>query len=111
MAKRALGVAAAVLFLAGCGAKTDTLSPHGPQAERIASFWWWMLGGCSFGLLFVTGMLVLAWLRRRSMGPGREPGERAGWIVIRRPAIITEPDGLPALGCLIQVPPFTAFAA
>lgn len=82
MAKRALGVAAAVPFLAGCGAKTDTLSPHGPQAERIASFWWWMLGGCSFGLLFVTGMLVLAWLRRRSMGPGREPGERAGWIVI-----------------------------
>jgi cytochrome c oxidase subunit 2 len=82
LAKRALGVALAVLFLAGCGSKTDTLAPHGPQAAQIASFWWWLLGGCSFGLLFVTGMLLLAWFRRRSMGPGREPGEKAGWIVI-----------------------------
>jgi cytochrome c oxidase subunit 2 len=79
---RALGIAAAALPLAGCGSKTDMLSPHGPGAKAIASLWWWLLGGCCFGLLFVTAMLVLAWLRRRSMGPGREPGERAGWIVV-----------------------------
>ncbi len=41
-----------------------------------------MLGGCSFGLAFVTALLITAYVRRRSMGPGREPGERAGWIVI-----------------------------
>ena len=84
MAKRALGVVAgaAVLVLAGCGSRTNTLAPEGPQAKQIASFWWWLLGGCSFGLLFVTALLLLAWFRRHSMGPGREPGERAGWIVI-----------------------------
>jgi len=82
LAKRALGVAAAVLLLAGCGSKTNTLAPQGPQAKQIASFWWWLLGGCSFGLLFVTALLLLAWARRGSKGPGREPGERAGWVVI-----------------------------
>jgi len=71
-----------VLLLAGCGSKTNTLAPQGPQAKQIASFWWWLLGGCSFGLLFVTALLLLAWARRGSKGPGREPGERAGWIVI-----------------------------
>jgi cytochrome c oxidase subunit II len=71
-----------VLVLSGCGSKTDILHPHGPQAKDVASLWWWLLGGCSFGLLFVTALLVLAWVRRRSSGPGREPGERAGWIVV-----------------------------
>jgi cytochrome c oxidase subunit II len=73
---------AAVLLLSGCGSKTDMLAPHSPAAKSIAGLWWWMLGGCAFGMLFVTGLLVLAWLKRRSMGAGREPGERAGWIVI-----------------------------
>jgi len=41
-----------------------------------------MLGGCAFGLAFVTGLLAAAYVRRRSMGVGREPGERAGWVVI-----------------------------
>jgi cytochrome c oxidase subunit II len=72
---------AAVLLLAGCGSQANTLDPHSPAAKSIASLWWWLLGGCSFGLAFVTGLLVLAWIRRRSAGPGREPGERAGWIV------------------------------
>ena len=58
------------------------LSAQGPGAKKIASLWWWVLGGCSFGMLFVTALLVLAWLRRGSMGPGREPGERTGWIVV-----------------------------
>ena len=79
---RAALAVAVVFLLAGCGSKTDMLHPHGPPAKDIASLWWWLLGGCSFGMLFVTGMLVLAWVRRRSAGPGREPGERAGWVVV-----------------------------
>lgn len=71
-----------VLLLAGCGSHASMLSAQGPGAQRIASLWWWVLGGCSFGMLFVTALLVLAWFRRGSMGPGREPGERAGWIVV-----------------------------
>lgn len=71
-----------MLLLAGCGSNESMLSAQGPGAKTIASLWWWVLGGCSFGMLFVTGLLVLAWLRRGSMGPGREPGERAGWIVV-----------------------------
>ena len=58
------------------------LHAQGPAAKSIASLWWWVLGGCTFGMLFVTALLVLAWAKRRSMGPGREPGERAGWIVV-----------------------------
>jgi cytochrome c oxidase subunit 2 len=58
------------------------LHPHAPAAKDIASLWWWLLGGCTFGMLFVTALLVLAWVRRRASGSGREPGERAGWIVV-----------------------------
>jgi cytochrome c oxidase subunit 2 len=71
-----------VLLLAGCGSNANMLSAQGPGAQKIASLWWWVLGTCSFGMLFVTALLVLAYVRRRSMGPGREPGERAGWIVV-----------------------------
>lgn len=58
------------------------LHAEGPGAKSIASLWWWLLGGCSFGMAFVTGLLLLAFFKRKSMGPGREPGERAGWVVI-----------------------------
>ena len=70
------------MLLAGCGSQTDMLHPGGPGARDIASLWWWMLGGCTFGLAFVTALLIAAWFKRRTMGPGREPGERAGWIVV-----------------------------
>jgi cytochrome c oxidase subunit II len=70
------------MLLAGCGSQTNMLAPGGPGARDVASLWWWMLGGCSFGLAFITGLLITAYIRRRSMGPGREPGERAGWIVV-----------------------------
>ncbi len=82
MRKLRLGALAAVLLLAGCGSKTNTLHPEGPGAKDIASLWWWLLGGCAFGMAFVTALLVAAWVKRRTMGPGREPGERAGWIVV-----------------------------
>lgn len=82
MGKLRLGALAAVFLLAGCGSKTNTLHPEGPGAKDIASLWWWLLGGCTFGMAFVTALLVAAWVKRRTMGPGREPGERAGWIVV-----------------------------
>jgi cytochrome c oxidase subunit II len=68
--------------LAGCGSKQDTLSPNGPGAKSVASLWWWLLGGCSFGFAVVVGLLILSWLRRARTGEGRQPSERLGWIVI-----------------------------
>lgn len=76
------GAIAVTVLLAGCGTQTNTLNPQSPAAKSIASLWWWLLGTCGFGMLFTTGLLIAAWVRRRSMGPGREPDERAGWIVI-----------------------------
>jgi cytochrome c oxidase subunit II len=72
----------AVLLLSACGSKESTLAPQGPPARQIASLFWWMTGGCFVGLGVVSGLLVLAWVRRRRSGPGREPGEKAGWIVV-----------------------------
>jgi cytochrome c oxidase subunit 2 len=69
-------------LLGGCGSAQDTLSPQGPPAREIASLWWWMMGGSFVGLAVVSGLLVLAWVRRGKMGPGREPGERLSWIVV-----------------------------
>ena len=82
VAAGAAGAFAVAMLLAGCGTQTNTLDPQSPAAKSIASLWWWLLGTCGFGMLFTTGLLIAAWVRRRSMGPGREPGERAGWIVI-----------------------------
>ena len=96
-ATAAAAVLASVLLLAGCGSKTNMLSPESPAAKDVASLWWWLLGGCTFGLLFVTALLVLAWVRRRSMGEGREPGERAGWVVILTLGVGVMVAGLVAL--------------
>jgi len=94
---------AAVSLLAGCGSNADSLHPQGPGAKDIASLWWWLLGGCSFGMAFVTALLVLAWFRRKSMGPGREPGERAGWIVILTLGVGVMIAGLVALFVVADV--------
>lgn len=58
------------------------LHARGTGAKDVASLWWWLLGGCSFGMAFVTALLLLAFFKRKSMGAGREPGERAGWVVV-----------------------------
>jgi cytochrome c oxidase subunit 2 len=70
------------LVLSGCGSKANSLAPQGPQEKSIASLFWWMMGACFVGLGVVTALLILAWLKRGRMGPGREPGEKAGWLVI-----------------------------
>jgi cytochrome c oxidase subunit 2 len=85
------------LALAGCGSKQDTLTPHGPAAKSVASLWWWLLGGAVVGLGTITALLILAWARRGSMGEGRQPGERAGWIVVVTLGIGVMVAGLAAL--------------
>ena len=51
---------AAAFVVAGCGSQQDTLSPHGPQAKEVASFWWWLLGGCAFGFAVVVALPLWA---------------------------------------------------
>ena len=73
---------AVVLLLAGCGSAQDTLHAESPQAKTIASLWWWLMGGAWVGLGAVCGLLILSWLRRARMGQGRQPHEKAGWVVV-----------------------------
>ncbi|HVZ21241.1 MAG TPA: c-type cytochrome [Vicinamibacterales bacterium] len=77
-----LALVPAALLLSACGSKANSLAPHSPQEKSIASLFWWMTGACFVGLGVITALLVLAWARRNRMGPGREPGERAGWLVV-----------------------------
>lgn len=70
------------LLLTGCGSKANSLAPAGPQEKSIASEFWWLTGASFFALAVITGLLVLAWVKRGRMGPGREPDEKAGWLVI-----------------------------
>lgn len=87
----------AALVLSACGSKANSLAPHSPQEKSIASEFWWMMGACFVGLGVVTGLLVLAWWRRGHMGPGREPGEKAGWVVVIVFGIVVMVAGMAAL--------------
>jgi cytochrome c oxidase subunit 2 len=86
--KRALVLgASAVLLLAGCSDKQNSLAPESHQSRDIASLFWWMMGGAWIGLAVVVGLLLLAWKRsgRRGVGTdtwGEKPGERLGWYVV-----------------------------
>jgi cytochrome c oxidase subunit 2 len=83
-------VAAALLLptvLAGCGNAQDTLHPHSHAAADITNLFWVMTGVAFGGLALVTGLLVLAWVRRsrRGFGAGADdphPGERPAWFVV-----------------------------
>jgi cytochrome c oxidase subunit II len=89
---RRRGIAAAALLLplvlAGCGGAQDTLDPHSHAATDITNLFWWMMAVSFGGLALVSGLLVLAWVRRRKrgFGPADEddphPGERAGWWMV-----------------------------
>jgi cytochrome c oxidase subunit 2 len=76
------------LGLAGCGGEQDTLDPHSHAAADITNLFWVMMAVAFGGLLLVTGLLVLAWVRRGKRGfkPEDEedphPGERVGWWVV-----------------------------
>jgi len=58
----------AALLLAGCGSKQNALEPEGGPAKRIASLWWWMMGGLWVGLAVICALLVAAWFRRDRPG-------------------------------------------
>jgi cytochrome c oxidase subunit 2 len=86
------GIAGAALALlpvaiAGCGGSQDALAPHSHAATDIANLFWVMTAVAFGGLALVTGLLVLAWVRRRRRGFGADtddphPGERAGWWMV-----------------------------
>jgi cytochrome c oxidase subunit II len=89
--KRRRGFAAAALLLpsvlAGCSGKQSALNPHSHAATDIANLFWVMMAVAFGGLALVTGLLVLAWIRRRRRGFGGDaddphPGERAGWWMV-----------------------------
>jgi hypothetical protein len=73
----------AALLLAGCGSKQNALEPEGGPAKRIASLWWWMMGGLWVGLAVVCAILVAAWFRRDRPGvPFFRDPDRTGWAVV-----------------------------
>ena len=61
------------VLLAGCGSKQDSLDPASPQSHSIATLWWIMLGGSTFGLAVIVAILVAAWFKRNERLPDR-PG-------------------------------------
>ena len=76
-----------LLTLAGCGGSQNTLAPHSHAATDIANLFWVMMAVAFGGLALITGLLVLAWVRRGRRGFGADPddphpGERPGWFVV-----------------------------
>src|SRR4051812_18197240 len=74
--KRRRGFAAAALLLptvlAGCGGSQNTLNPHSHPAADIANLFWVMMAVSFGGLALITGLLVLAWVRRGHRGLGSD---------------------------------------
>jgi cytochrome c oxidase subunit 2 len=74
-------------MLAGCGGSQNALNPHSHPASDIANLFWVMMAVSFGGLALITGLLVLAWLRRGRRGIGSDlddphPGEKPGWFVV-----------------------------
>ena len=61
-------VALCSLALGGCGGSQSALDPQSDQARAISTLWWWMLVAATIVFLGAVGLLVLAWLRRRTEG-------------------------------------------
>jgi cytochrome c oxidase subunit II len=62
----ALVIAAA--SLGGCGGRQSILAPRSEQTHVISLLWWWMLGASVVVFVGAVGLLVLAFLRRRTSG-------------------------------------------
>lgn len=54
--------------LAGCGGRQSILAPRSEQTHVISVLWWWMLGAAVVVFAGAVGLLVLAYIRRRSSG-------------------------------------------
>jgi cytochrome c oxidase subunit 2 len=74
------------LAVAGCGGSQNALNPHSHASTDIANLFWVMTAVAFGGLALVTGLLVLAWVRRGRRGFGDpddpHPGERTGWWMV-----------------------------
>jgi cytochrome c oxidase subunit II len=74
-------------LLAGCGGSQNALNPHSHPATDIANLFWVMMAVSFGGLALITGLLVLAWVRRGRRGLGSDaadphPGEKPSWFVV-----------------------------
>jgi cytochrome c oxidase subunit II len=82
----AVGLLPAVL--AGCGGSQNALAPHSHAAADITNLFWVMMAVSFGGLALVSGLLILAWVRRGKRGfsaadeEDPHPGERVGWWVV-----------------------------
>jgi cytochrome c oxidase subunit 2 len=68
---RAAALAALVILAAGlygCGGRQSILAPRSQQTHVISLLWWWMLGASVIVFAGATGLLVLAYARRRTSG-------------------------------------------
>jgi cytochrome c oxidase subunit II len=83
-----VAAALAPILLAGCGGAQNTLAPHSHAAADITNLFWVMMGVAFGGLALVSGLLVLAWVRRGRRGfsaadeDDPHPGERLSWWVV-----------------------------
>jgi cytochrome c oxidase subunit II len=73
--------------LAGCGGSQNALNPHSHPATDIANLFWVMMAVSFGGLALITGLLVVAWVRRGRRGLGSDaadphPGEKPSWFVV-----------------------------
>jgi cytochrome c oxidase subunit 2 len=69
------------LLLSGCG-RENMLDAASPQAHKIATLFWVMMGVAWVGLAFVGFLLALGWLRRRRPSPHGGRGERIGTALV-----------------------------
>jgi cytochrome c oxidase subunit 2 len=64
----AVALIAAAAGLGGCGGNQSIVSPRSHQTHVISVLWWWMLGAATVVFVGAVGLLVLAWIRRRTEG-------------------------------------------
>ncbi|WP_232468521.1 cytochrome B [Croceicoccus marinus] len=57
----------------------STIDPAGPSASRVASLWWWMLGGSAILSALVFALLLVA-LFRRGVADRKTPERKRVWI-------------------------------
>jgi cytochrome c oxidase subunit II len=75
----------AAVAISGCGGKQSIVAPRSHQTHVIALIWWWMLAASAVVFVGAVGLLVLAFLRRRTAGLplfGRRERVAGGMVVV-----------------------------